>query len=64
MPKQTSGAPILDRTGAVVGINTGPGHFAGHEFGPNSLSSIRAQLEGALSARRVARVARDVPDAT
>jgi hypothetical protein len=59
MPKHTSGAPILDRHGAVVGINTGLGHFAGHEFGhANPLNSVRAHLEGALSAR-LARVARD-----
>jgi hypothetical protein len=62
MPKHTSEAPILDGDGAVVGINTGLGRFAGHEFGhANPLSSIRAHLEGALSARPVAR---DVPDAT
>jgi hypothetical protein len=51
IPKYTSGAPILDRRGDVVGINTGIGRISGREFGhANPLSSILAHLEGALSA--------------
>jgi len=46
LPKYSSGSAILDRDGAVVGINTGLGRFGGHEFGhANPLSSIRAHLE-------------------
>jgi hypothetical protein len=49
LPKYSSGSAILDREGAVVGINTGLGRFEGHEFGhANPLSSIRAHLEAAL----------------
>jgi hypothetical protein len=49
IPKHTSGAPLLDRHGAVVGINTGLGQFEAHEFGhANPVSSIRAHLEPAL----------------
>ncbi len=49
MPPHSSGAPILDRHGHVVGINTGLGKFEGHEFGhANPLSSIRAHLTEAL----------------
>jgi hypothetical protein len=51
MPKYTSGAPILDRHGNVVGINTGIGRFTGREFGhANPLSSILAHLDEGLSA--------------
>jgi hypothetical protein len=54
MPKYTSGAPILDSRGDVVGINTGLGRFAEREFGhANPLSSILAHIEGALSAFQV-----------
>ena len=46
LPQHSSGAPILDAHGAVVGINTGLGRFAGREFGhANPLSSIRAHLQ-------------------
>ena len=49
MPPHSSGAPILDRVGHVVGINTGLGKFAGHDMGhANPLSSIRAHLAEAL----------------
>jgi len=49
IPKHSSGAPILDRHGEVVGINTGLGRFGDHEFGhANPVSSIRAHLEGAV----------------
>jgi hypothetical protein len=44
-PMHTSGAPILDQSGKVVGINTGRGRFEGREFGHGvPLSSIRAHL--------------------
>jgi hypothetical protein len=50
MPKHSSGAPLIDRDGAVVGINTGLGRFDEYELGhANPLSSIRAHLEGALA---------------
>ncbi len=46
LPQHSSGAPILDAQGAVVGINTGLGRFSGREFGhANPLSSIRAHLQ-------------------
>jgi hypothetical protein len=32
MAKYSSGAPILDESGCVVGINTGLGWYEGHEF--------------------------------
>jgi hypothetical protein len=49
IPKHSSGSAILDKDGAIVGINTGLGRFGEHEFGhANPLSSIRAHLEGAL----------------
>jgi hypothetical protein len=49
LPSHSSGAPILDSDGAVVGINTGLGRFGNHDFGhANPLSSIRNHLEGAL----------------
>lgn len=45
LPKHSSGAPLLDRTGAVVGINTGLGRLASRDIGhANPLSSIRAHL--------------------
>ncbi len=48
LPKHSSGAPILDRHGAVVGINTGLGKLGGREVGhANPLSSIRTHLERA-----------------
>jgi hypothetical protein len=51
MPQYTSGAPLLDSCGDVVGINTGSGRFADREFGhANPLSSVLAHLERALSA--------------
>lgn len=50
IPKHSSGAPILNRRGQVVGINTGFGRFSGHEFGhANPASSIRAHLQPALT---------------
>jgi hypothetical protein len=49
MPKHSSGAPILDLDGAVVGINTGLGRLGEYEIGhANPLSSIRAHLTEAL----------------
>ncbi len=49
LPSHSSGAPILDSDGAVVGINTGLGRYGDYEFGhANPLSSIRHHLEGAL----------------
>lgn len=42
----TSGAPILNRTGEVVGINIGLGRYQGAEFGhANNIDSIRSHLE-------------------
>jgi S1-C subfamily serine protease len=50
MPKYSSGAPILDEDGCVVGINTGLGRFEGREFGhANPVSSIRAHLAEAIA---------------
>jgi hypothetical protein len=44
-PKATSGAPILDSSGAVVAINAGSGVFGGHSFGhANHVASIREHL--------------------
>jgi hypothetical protein len=49
LPNHASGAPILDRHGAVVGINTGRGRLGKYEVGhANPLSSIRAHLAEAL----------------
>jgi hypothetical protein len=49
MPQQSSGAPILDIDGAVVGINTGLGRLGCYDIGHgNPLSSIRAHLTEAL----------------
>jgi hypothetical protein len=43
--KYSSGAPILNAAGAVVGINTGLGRYAEHDIGhANPLRSIRAHL--------------------
>ncbi len=43
--KHSSGAPIVDRDGAVVGINTGLGRLEQYEFGhANPVSSIRTHL--------------------
>jgi Trypsin-like peptidase domain len=43
--KYSSGAPILDAQGAVVGVNVGSGHYAGRQFGhANPLRSILAHL--------------------
>lgn len=50
IPKHSSGAPILNRRGQLVGINTGFGRFSGHEFGhANPSDSIRMHLQPALS---------------
>jgi hypothetical protein len=47
---QTSGAAILDRDGAVVGIHAGRGRFEGQELGhANPLGSIRRHLIDARS---------------
>jgi hypothetical protein len=49
IPKHSSGAPVLDLDGAVVGINTGLGRLGRYEIGhANPLSSIRAHLREAL----------------
>jgi hypothetical protein len=49
MPKHSSGAPILDFNGEVVGINTGLGRIGRYEIGhANPLGSIRAHLTEAL----------------
>lgn len=41
----SSGAPLLDREGAVVGINVGAGWYGGHRFGhANHVDSIRRHL--------------------
>jgi hypothetical protein len=45
MPKHSSGAPILNREGAVIGINTGLGRLGRYDIGhANPLSSIRTHL--------------------
>lgn len=52
---QTSGAAILDRDGAVVGIHAGRGRFEGQEFGhANPLGSIRRHLTTASAGIRTA----------
>lgn len=44
--RHTSGAPLLDRDGRVVGINVGAGLFAGQLFGHgNHVGNIRRHLE-------------------
>jgi hypothetical protein len=51
MAKHSSGAPILDESGCVVGINTGLGRYEGYEFGhANPVSSIRTHLSEAVAA--------------
>ncbi len=61
MPKYTSGSALLDKHGSVVGINIGLGKLDGREFGhANPLASIRAHLEGALSAPSASPVASEV----
>ncbi|MEP7242261.1 MAG: trypsin-like peptidase domain-containing protein [Gammaproteobacteria bacterium] len=53
MAPHSSGAALLDRDGAVVGINTGLGRFEGHEIGhANPLNSIRTHLEQARPGER------------
>lgn len=48
----TSGAPIINQHGEVVGINIGAGYFAGSEFGhANPVSSIRQHLHSAKELR-------------
>jgi Trypsin-like peptidase domain len=45
LPDQTSGAPLLDRDGYVVGINVGAGRIEGYNFGHgNHVTSIRRHL--------------------
>ncbi len=47
----TSGAPLIDRDGAVVAINVGAGRFAGQRFGHgNHVGSIRLHLERGAAA--------------
>ena len=44
----SSGAPVLDPTGQVVGINVGGGAFGGHRFGhANHVGNIRRHLSEA-----------------
>jgi hypothetical protein len=51
MARHSSGTAIVDRHGAVVGINTGLGRYGGRELGhANPVSSIRRHLAGALGA--------------
>jgi hypothetical protein len=41
----SSGAPLLDAEGAVVGINVGAGRFGGQRFGhANHVGSVRRHL--------------------
>ena len=48
-PKYTSGAPLLNQKGEVVGINVGAGRFGGFRFGhANPVASIHDHLEQAL----------------
>lgn len=47
LPPHTSGAPLLDEHGDVVGINVGAGVFDGRRFGHgNHVTSIRRHLRG------------------
>ncbi|OBP13468.1 hypothetical protein A5320_18115 [Rheinheimera sp. SA_1] len=49
-PKYTSGAPLVDRSGKVVGINIGAGRYAGQRFGhANHVANIRRHLESTNS---------------
>ena len=32
-PRNTSGAPLIDESGKVIGVNVGCGYFSGHHFG-------------------------------
>jgi len=54
LPKLVSGAPILNREGKIVGINTGIGIVSGREFGhANPVESIRSHLHNALNPPRI-----------
>ncbi|HEY4214112.1 MAG TPA: trypsin-like peptidase domain-containing protein [Steroidobacteraceae bacterium] len=53
--KHSSGAPIVDKEGLVVGINTGLGRLEQYEFGhANPVSSIRTHLAMAGTAETAA----------
>jgi hypothetical protein len=44
--KYTSGSPIIDRSGSIVGINVGGGEFGGEKIGhANHVGNIRRHLE-------------------
>lgn len=50
-PRHTSGAPLLDAMGHVVGINIGGGQFAGRHFGHAiHVTSVRRHLSDAKQA--------------
>jgi hypothetical protein len=50
LPKYSSGAPIVDRRGGVVGINVGAGALGGCRYGHAvHVGSIRAHLASVLS---------------
>jgi hypothetical protein len=47
LPKYSSGAPVVDRNGNIVGINAGYGRLAGRSYGhANHVGSIRCHLAG------------------
>jgi len=56
VPLFTSGAPLLDRDGGVVGINVGGGSFGGRRFGhANHVMNIHRHLKTANYVHRDAR---------
>jgi Trypsin-like peptidase domain/Zinc finger, ZZ type len=52
LSKNTSGAPLVNSDGEIVGINVGAGFFEGHWFGHgNFATSIRSHLDSAPADR-------------
>ena len=52
-PKSSSGAPILNKNGDVVGINVGGGRFKGEKFGhANHVENIRKHLSACKDIQR------------
>ena len=52
-PRFTSGAPLLNAAGEVVGINVGKGEIRGHTVGhANHVASLRRHLREAVQVPR------------